>query len=148
MLRKNTIFIRHFSKSRSQTKAKILKDRPDSTQELNEKMKATMGSQENYTPYQDKRLWSVGKDLMLYGMVIVISGFATKKAVEYFVSPGASEISQQNFQKKMMMGKEVRGEGIYKSQHEISSEFNSLKHLTPKQLANPAFFSKDKTFFL
>jgi hypothetical protein len=47
--------------------------------------------------------------------MIILSGYCTKRAVEYFVTPGASDIDQQNFGKKMTMGKEVRGEGVYKS---------------------------------
>ena len=78
-------------------------------------MKSTMGSQDQYSAFQDKRLWKVAKEMSLYAFVIVLSGFTTKKAVDYFVSPGASEISQQSFQKKMTIGKEYKGEGIYKS---------------------------------
>lgn len=106
--------LRQFSKRSSQT-PKVMKDRPESSQELKDKMRSTMGSNEQYSAMQDKRLRSVAKDMSLYAFVVVLAGFTTKKAVDYFVSPGASEISQQNFQKKMTMGKEYKGEGVYKS---------------------------------
>jgi hypothetical protein len=51
----------------------------------------------------------------MYGIVLVASGYTTKRLVDYFVDPNASDISNQNFEKKMKVGANIVSEGIYKN---------------------------------
>lgn len=67
----------------------------------------------------------------MYGCVLVLSAYTTKRMVDYFVSPQASEITDPTFEKKMKIGKNFVSEGIYKNKQEIEDEFQSLKALTP-----------------
>ena len=56
-----------------------------------------MGTQENYSPYQDKRLFNVAKELSMYLFVILFSGYCTKRLIEYMVDPEASKVYDDKF---------------------------------------------------
>ena len=78
--------------------------------------------------------------MLMYGIVLIASGYTTKRLVDYFVDPNASDISKQNFEKKMTVSSNIVGGGIYKNEEEINDEFSNLKEILPKHLKNPAFF--------
>ena len=111
-------------------------------------MKQIGGTNQTYSAFQDQRLWNVAKEFCLYGLIFILSGFATKALVDYFVTDDASKISDNKFQKKMQINKTYINEGVYKNKDEIQSEFEFIKAVTPTQISNKLFFQKNKTFFL
>ena len=65
----------------------------------------------------------MAKEISMYIFVIMISGYCTKKLIDYMVDPSASKVYDEKFQKKMQVGKRFVGEGVYKSTDDIESEF-------------------------
>jgi hypothetical protein len=94
-------------------------------------------------------LRKVGVDMLMFGAIMVFSGYLMRYIINYYVSPEASEISQSNFQKKLKINKEFISEGIYKNKQEIEMEFSILKKLEPKHLKNAyVFFQKNKSYYI
>lgn len=85
---------------------------------------------------------------MTYGLVLLLSGIATRRLVDFFVSPEASQITDKTFEKKMKVNSKYVSEGIYKNQDEIEREYDLLKYVTFQQVSNPLFFHNGKCFFI
>lgn len=107
-----------------------MKDRPDSQQELEEKMKATIGGQQEYEPWNDTRLWKNTTDGIMYILIFAFSGYIVTHAIDYFIdSDGSKTLYDKTEQRKFKMGKKIVSEGIYKNEEEIEKEFSKMKIL-------------------
>jgi len=116
--------------------------------ELQSKMKQIVGTDEKYSPYADRFLWKSAREMALYFMVFVWSGFTVKYFLDHVLAPETSEIGNKDFDKKMRFDVNSIGEGIYKNHNQIDAEFAQLKTLTPSMIKSKHFFTRNKSFFV
>ena len=113
------------------------------------KIKTVAGTEQKYSPYADRQLWASAREIAIYFLIFGSSGFMVKYFLDQHIAPGASEVGDKNFKKRLRFDKVTVGEGVYKNESQISDELAELKRLQPNaQLASKKFFKRGQCYFI
>ena len=98
---------------------------------------------------------SVVKTIGTLIAIVAVTGKMVEYLVDNFVmsesSVGLGDLSKggaQNRKMALLTGEEAETVSLYKSEHALTGELESLNKLTMKQLEIPKFWSKGRNYFV
>lgn len=69
-----------------------------SNQDMKEKIKSVQGTEQGYSAFSDKYLWSSAREIAIYMLIFVGSGYVVKNLLDSYIAPDASQISDKSFE--------------------------------------------------